>query len=191
MAITVDPRIAVHRLDLAHYERMIDRGVFDDTDRVELLKGMLSEMVPQGEDHAGLIVWLTEEFAIHARTGAYAVRPQLPMRLPPDSMPEPDLALTARPLGGPTHPEHAWLAIEVSVTSQATDLGVKAELYAAARIDELWVIDVPARTLHVHREPTPAGYADITPVTAGELRCALPGAPTIDVGELFGVLDEA
>ena len=188
MAITVDPRIAIHPIDVSHYERMIERGVFDEEDRVELLNGVLSEMVPQGEEHADLIAWLTEELAIHARTGGYLLRPQLPMRLPPVSMPEPDLALVARRRG---HPEHAWLAIEVSITSRAIDLGVKAELYAAAGIDELWVIDVPARTVHAHREPTPTGYADISPVTAGELRCALPGAPAIDVGELFSVLDEA
>ncbi len=77
----------------------------------------------------------------------------------------------------------------MSVTSQATDLGVKAEVYAAAGIDELWVVDVPSRTIHVHRTPTPTGYADISRVTRGELRCGLPQAPSIDVGGLFGVLD--
>lgn len=189
MATSVDPRITIHPLDVERYERMVDCGVLDEHDRVELLKGVLSEMVPQGDDHAGVIGWLTEEFAVHARDGGYLTRVQLPMRLRPVSMPEPDLALVARPPELRGHPEHAWLAIEVSVTSQATDLGVKAEVYAAAGIDELWVIDVPSRTVHVHRTPTPTGYADISRVTTGELRCGLPQAPPIDVGAMFGVLD--
>lgn len=188
MAITADPRITIHPIDIEHYELMVERGVLGEDDRVELLKGMLSKMSPQGDDHSDLVAWLTEEFAVRARGGGYQVRPQLPMRLPPASMPEPDLALVARPPERRGHPGHAWLAIEVSVTSQATDLGVKAELYAAAGIDELWVVDVPARTVHVHRVPTPAGYTDVSSVTAGELRCSLPGAPAVDVSALFGVL---
>jgi len=188
MAITADPRITIHPIDVEHYELMVERGVLGEDDHVELLKGMLAEKAAHDPDHANLIAWLSEEFTIRARAGEYAVRPQLPMRLPPASMPEPDLALVARPPERRGHPGHAWLAIEVSVTSHATDLGVKAELYAAAEIDELWVVDVPTRTVHVHRTPTPAGYTDVSAVTAGELRCSLPGAPAVDVGALFGVL---
>jgi len=188
MAITADPRITIHPIDIERYELMVERGVLGEDDHVELLKGMLSEMSPQGDDHSELLAWLNELFTVHARSGGYQVRPQLPMRLPPASMPEPDLALVARPPERRGHPEHAWLAIEVSVTSQATDLGVKAELYAAAGIDELWVVDVPARTVHVHRAPTLAGYTEVSRATTGELRCSLPGAPVIDVGALFGVL---
>ena len=188
MAITADPRITIHPIDIEHYELMVERGVLGEDDHVELLNGMLSKVSPQGDDHAEIVWWLNERFTLHAPAGGYAVRPQLPMRLPPASMPEPDVALTARPPARRGHPEHAWLAIEVSVTSQATDLGVKAELYAAAGIHELWVVDVPTRTVHVHRAPTPSGYRDIFQVTVGELRCSLTGAPAVDVGELFGAL---
>jgi len=189
VATSADSRITIHPLDVGQYERMVDRGVLSEHDRVELLKGVLSEMVPQGDEHADVIGWLNEEFTVRARAGGYMTRIQLPMRLRPASMPEPDLALAARPPERRGHPEHAWLVVEVSVTSQATDLGVKAELYAAAGIDELWVVDIPTRTVHVHRTPTPTGYADITRVTTGELRCGLPQAPPIDIGALFGVLD--
>ena len=188
MAITADRRITIHPIDIEHYELMVERGVLSEEDHVELLKRMLSKLSPQGDDHSELIAWLNELFTVHAHSGGYQVRPQLPMRLPPASMPEPDIALVARPPERRGHPEHAWLAIEVSVTSQATDLGVKAELYAAVAIDELWVVDVPARTVHVHRAPTPAGYTDVSRAPAGELRCSLPGAPVVDVDALFGVL---
>ncbi len=188
MAITVDPRITIHPIDLERYERMIDAGVFDETDRVELLNGVLSETSPQGDEHASIIEWLTEELTVHARAGGYSVRVQLPVRLPPASMPEPDLAVVARGAGRPAHPEHAWLAIEISVTSQATDLGVKAELYAAAGIDELWVVDVPTRTVYVHRSAQGGVYREVTRVTQGELRCDAADVPAVDVGALFGVL---
>ena len=104
MAITADPRITIHPIDIEHYELMVERGVLGEDDHVELLKGMLSKMSPQGDDHAELVWWLTERFTLHAPAGGYAVRPQLPMRLPPASMPEPDVALAARPAGAPRPP---------------------------------------------------------------------------------------
>ena len=188
MAITADPRITIHPIDIEHYELMVERGVLGEDDHVELLNGMLSKMSPQGDDHAELVWWLNERFTLHAPAGGYAVRPQLPMRLPPASMPEPDLALAARPPERRGHPAHAWLAIEVSVTSQATDLGVKAELYAAAGIYELWVVDVPTRTVHVHRSARGGVYQDVTRVAEGELRCRAAAVPSVDVDVLFGVL---
>jgi Uma2 family endonuclease len=117
MAITADPRITIHPIDIEHYELMVERGVLGEDDHVELLNGMLSKVSPQGDDHAEIVWWLNERFTLHAPAGGYAVRPQLPMRLPPASMPEPDVALAARPPERRGHPAHAWLAIEVSVTS--------------------------------------------------------------------------
>jgi Uma2 family endonuclease len=41
-------------------------------------------------------------------------------------------------------------------------LGYKANLYAAAGIQEYWVLDVTGRRLHVLRQPSKSGYCDIT-----------------------------
>ena len=70
---------------------------------------------------------------------------------------EPDLAVVS---GNPTdrHPDAALLVIEVSVTSHARDRDVKAPLYAAAAIPEYWLLDVPAGTLEVRREPVGGVY---------------------------------
>ena len=60
------------------------------------------------------------------------------------------------------------LAIEVSDTSLTRDLRKKAELYARFGIADYWVVDVKAERLHVHRDPGPAGSADIRVLERGE-----------------------
>ena len=82
-----------------------------------------------------------------------SVRVQLPLRFVPVSEPEPDIAIV--PAGRYTreHPTTAMLVIEVARTSLPIDLGTKAEIYAAAEVPEYWVVDIPARTVHVHASP--------------------------------------
>ena len=62
-----------------------------------------------------------------------------------------------------------------------------AEIYAAAAVEEYWVIDIPRRTIHVHDEPAPTGYGRHRAVTGGSLRPRVAGAPAIDVEALFAI----
>lgn len=59
------------------------------------------------------------------------------------------------------------LAVEVADTTLIGDLGVKAEDYAMAGIADYWVVDVTARVVHLHAEPTPEGYARRSVVAFG------------------------
>ena len=54
-------------------------------------------------------------------------------------------------------PEDIRLVAEISDSTLAFDLRVKAKLYARAGIVEYWVIDVQGRRLIVHREPQSDG----------------------------------
>jgi len=57
------------------------------------------------------------------------------------------------------HPTTAILILEIAVSSMPTDMNVKSELYAAAKVPEYWVLDVEGRELHILRDPVaqPAG----------------------------------
>jgi Uma2 family endonuclease len=50
------------------------------------------------------------------------------------------------------------LIVEVSDITIDFDLGPKAELYARAGIPEYWVLDINARVIHQHREPSAGRY---------------------------------
>lgn len=59
-------------------------------------------------------------------------------------------------------PADLLLVVEVSDTTLRFDLRNKALLYARAGVEDYWVADVVGRRLIVHRNPTPAGYAEVT-----------------------------
>lgn len=183
-----DVRIPLHPLTVLDYERMVQAGILGESDRVELLKGQLSVVSPQGTEHSAILQWLSTQLMRAIDPAVAGVRIQLPLRLPPLSEPEPDIAVV--PAGAYTreHPAVALLAIEISASSRNLDLGAKAEIYAAAGIGEYWVVDIAARAIHVHGTPQGAAYATCRAVTSGTLRPELHGLPAIDVGELFALL---
>lgn len=64
--------------------------------------------------------------------------------------------------------DELFLAIEVAHTSIAYDLGVKAQNYAHAAIQELWVVDVNNELTWVHRLPSETGYRSVISVEFDE-----------------------
>lgn len=157
-----------HRLTRAQYERMVETGVLGDSDRVELLYGVITEMSPQGVAHAAVIRRLTK-LLILALGDRADVGPQVPFAAGTWSEPEPDLAVT--PPGearDDAHPAKAWLIIEVAKSSLGTDLGAKARLYAEVGVPEYWVVDLAGDQVHVHRDPTAEGFATVTAAPRGE-----------------------
>ena len=102
------------------------------------------------------------------------VRMQMPLIASDSSQPEPDAAIADGPATDflQSHPTTALLIVEVSDATLATDLGVKATLYAQIGVADYWVIDVNARLIHVHRAPIESaslpggfGYQTLTRLT--------------------------
>ena len=79
----------VRPLRRREYERLVEAGVFED-ERVELLRGVLVEMSPQGEPHARITAWLAHRFARALAIDRFDVRSHSPFAATEDSMPEPD-----------------------------------------------------------------------------------------------------
>jgi Uma2 family endonuclease len=189
MGTVADVRIPMRPLTVEDYERMVDAGILGEDDRVELLNGQLSEKAPLSPEHAAIAQWLASLLIRGIDDDVASVRMQLPVRLPPLSEPEPDIAIVPSGVYVRAHPAEALLLIEIAVSSSRLDLGTKAEIYAAAGVGEYWVVDLPARVVHVHRSPEGAGYGSCRQVATGALRPPVPGAPAIDVAALFALLD--
>ncbi len=173
----VDPS-AVRRLRRVEYDRLVELGTFE-REHLELIRGVIIRMTPQGPPHAGPIQRLTE-LLVTALAGRAHVRVQLPLLAPDESEPEPDLAVV--PLGDYdlAHPDRAQLIIEVARTSQEYDRETKGPLYAAMNVPEYWLVDVVARTIEVRREPGPDGYGSVETVRRGT-RIALAAFPDVAV----------
>jgi Uma2 family endonuclease len=162
------------RMSQAEYLALADRGVLAEA-RVELIDGGIVSMTPQSDEHAHVIVNLTE---LLARAGGLHV--QVPLAPPSDSVPEPDLALADR--RGHRHPTTARLVVEV-VMSQWYEAMRKLPVYAAAEVGECWVVDVSKRLVHVHDEPSGREYgrtrtfagADVLEPPGTEIRFSVAG----------------
>ena len=140
----------------AEYDRLIEVGVFRPGDPVELLAGELVVAEPQGGEHYTAI-YLAEE-ALRAVFGpGWLVRSQAPIALDDESEPEPDLAVAP---GSPRdyrreHPARPVLIVEVAESSLHLDRNEKSGLYARARLEDYWIVNLVARVLEVYRQPAP------------------------------------
>jgi Uma2 family endonuclease len=193
MTLAVDlrtaPTIETFKWTVEHYHQAIAAGLFDDQD-VELLNGELITMPPEGEIHAGR----GDGIATYLRflLGNQALlRDSKPITLTEiRSEPEPDLAIVRYTVWGyeahHPYPEDIFWLIEYSRSSLKKDLEVKDKIYAAAGIQEYWVVDLQASRLIVFREPIDGEYQSRQSYTAGTIApLAFPDV-AIAVGVLLG-----
>ena len=126
-------------------------------------------MAPVGDPHAGCVIELTGAFSTQL-AGRAKISSQGPVRLPPRSEPQPDLAiLRLRPEGyrQAPRPEDVLLLIEVSDSTFAYDRGIKLRMYAAAGIPEVWIWDLKRRRVLLFRDPVAGGYRDTAIIAEG------------------------
>ena len=102
--------VPVHRLSVEDVYRMVEAGVLDEDDRVELVEGVLVEMVPIGAEHDGATAWLTRHFA-RVDSEAWEVRGQSALLIAGGYL-LPDLTLVA-PVPRSSQPTTAHLVDEV------------------------------------------------------------------------------
>lgn len=145
-------------LKVSEYVALAELGAFEN-ERVELLRGRVVRMAPQGEEHAWVVQTMTTLLVQYFADWA-AVRPALPLHASEDSMPQPDFALVPRSRAPGPHPQKAFLLIEVSNSSLRLDRKVKAPLYAEGGSPECWIVDVASSRLEVFRAPRDGAWTE-------------------------------
>lgn len=144
------------RWTVAQFHEAKERRAFGEGRRVILIRGELVELNPMKPQHAQGVRRVVK--ALPACFGAgFFTQSQLPLVLGQDSDPMPDFAVIADDMEryGAIHPSSAVLVVEIADSSWFFDSTTKVELYATANIPDYWVVDLPNRQLHVHRDPTP------------------------------------
>ena len=173
----------IHRLSVDDVYKMVESGVLQDNDRVELVEGVLVDMVPMGAEHEDAVQWLIDLFA-GAPGRSWKVRVQSMLLVSGGYLLPDVLVIDELPRG--TLPTTAHLVIEVAQSSHARDHD-KARSYAAADVAEYWIVDLIARSVIVHRGPLAGAYQEITTFADGaSVTPLLAGAPAVDIGELLG-----
>ncbi len=189
MALAAPTEVQTRRFTADEVWRMVDVGVIDGNERLELIDGELCLVTPSGWDHAQVV----EELG--ARLGRlygvdYIIRMQTTVGGSEYYLPEPDIAV--RPAEGPwrherRHPrvEEMLLVVEVSATSQYLDRR-KIPLYAEAGAPVYWIVDIPSRNVTVFQCPRPDGTWEQVNQVAESGELTVPGlGARVPVKELF------
>jgi Uma2 family endonuclease len=154
---TIVPRRRL--LSRRDYDRLVERGAFGD-ERIELLRGQLVEMSPQGMRHSFITGALAQRLS-RELDESYRVLSHSPFAATDDSEPEPDVSVSRRTTRARYHPSKALLLVEVSESTLLKDRVLKAAIYAESRAPEYWIVDIRTRSVFVHTDPVGGIYRSI------------------------------
>ncbi len=148
-------------LTVSDYEAMYQAGILREDERMELLNGEIILMSPTGPKHSGIVNrvsnFIKSLFQLRA-----IIAVQNPVKIPPNSEPEPDLVILKprEDFYSEFHPMPAdiWLIIEVSESTLDKDTLIKLPIYAQAGIPHYWIINIPEKRLEAYSGPTGMHY---------------------------------
>jgi len=187
--MAVETAVARRLFTRAEYHRMAEVGILKPTDRVELIRGEIITMSPQGRRHRAFIDNLNHLLDT-ALAGRAIVSIQMPVVVSDDTEPEPDIQILRRRVvpykEREAYADDVLLLIEVAQTSLAYDRSTKLRLYAETGISEYWVVDCAAESVEVYRTPHAMTYRDVTRV-AGAGTVSVQAFPdvTLTLAEIF------
>ncbi len=169
------PLDEIRKLTADEVLAMVDAGVLDEDERLELWDGVLIHMPPESCDEVEAIAHIIRDIVLTYEYDA-TVYPRCTMRSRgPFELRDPDVSvvLQREPRGGPRAWETA-LVVEVADARPDRDRA-KLPLYASEGVGEVWLVDVPRRVVEVHRGPQPGGrYAEHT-LVGPDAELPLPG----------------
>lgn len=163
--------VKLRQITVEEYDLMIESGVFDENDRIELLNGVIIEKMPKGTKHATLNDIIATRL-IGQFGEQVCVRNQNPFLLDKFSEPEPDIVLAKPPFeryfdNHPT-PKEILLIMEIADSILDYDRNTKGAAYARAGIVQYILLNVQEKTLEDYREPDVDGFQSKQTYRAGQ-----------------------
>lgn len=147
----------LRRFTLSEYQHLIELGIFNEDERLELLDGLLVEMSPINPRHAVCVDKLSRVIN-HLLYNKAWIRVQAPITIEGRSS-QPQLDVTVAFLQPEVYEERhvkageIFLLVEVADSSLYGDQTDKQELYASAGIPEYWIVNLVDNQLEVYQEP--------------------------------------
>jgi len=163
--------LKLRQITVEEYDLMIESGVFDEDDQIELLNGVIVEKMPKGTKHATLNDIIATRL-IQKLGEKVCVKNQNPIRLDDFSEPEPDIVLAKPPFeqyfeNHPT-PNEILLILEIADSTLGYDRNTKGLAYSRAGIRQYILLNVQEKTLEDYREPGADGFQSKKTHRAGQ-----------------------
>ena len=153
------PRERYRRFSIDEYHRLIQLGVLHEDDRCELFHGVITSQIPPNPPHAKTLRQLLRRLPPLLPEPDYIVSVQDPIAILslPGTEPQPDMTVCIGPerIYERRFPsgKDILLIIEISDTSLFDDRTSKYTLYAAAKIPQYWIVNLPERQVEVYSRP--------------------------------------
>jgi Uma2 family endonuclease len=169
-------------LTVEQYHIMLERGILQDGDPIELVEGLLVRKdrgvtggppMTHGPRHAAVVSRLMR-LGHHLETLGCHLRVQLPVTLSNVDEPEPDLAIVKGSLEAfaDRHPgpQDLLAVVEVADSSLRYDRGTKQRVYASAGVPAYVIVNIPEERIEFYEGPVPAegGYGRRSEYRAGD-----------------------
>lgn len=151
----------LRQITIAEYDLMIESGVFDENDQIELLNGVIIEKMPKGTKHSSANDRASKLFYRNL-TDDVIIRSRNPIWLDKFSELEPDVVLAKfkedeYENSHPT-PDEILLILEIADSTLGYDRNTKGSAYARAGIRQYILLNVQEKTLEDYREPSADGF---------------------------------
>lgn len=148
--------ITTKQFTIDEYNRLAELGFFHEDDRVELIKGEIIPMAAKGTLHSTFCRRLIRELSKLIGNQA-TLQSQDPIIIPPNSEPEPDVAILKNKdddyLNSHPAAQDLLLLIEIADSSLKYDQEVKLPLYAEAGITDYWIFNLIENCLETYNQP--------------------------------------
>lgn len=181
--------LPTRRFTVEEVLRMVELGILDEDEPIELLDGELVVVTPQGPRH-GTTSGALRDRLIALYAGRACVREDKPLVASRHSLPEPDIAVCRGRHADYRHRHPAGadtiLVVELAVTSQQVDRR-KLALYARAAVPVVWLADLVRGRLDVYTGPQPDGsYASVATLGLDDVVTPPETTEAILVSDLIG-----
>ena len=178
------------RFEVEDFYKMMELGLLESDNTTEIINGELIKIMPIGTRHAGIVEYLDETLReiLKRQVNLWV---QNPVRITKKNEPQPDVAILRRreDFYRAKHPTPAdvLLLIEVSDTTFRRDKTGKVPLYAAAEINELWLVSLPKERVEIYTEPRGGIYQKVEILERGDI-CTSKTLPDLSlaVDEILG-----
>jgi Uma2 family endonuclease len=177
---TVSLMDEIHRMTVDEYALAAEANQWE---RTELIDGVVYDVSPQHLLHARTALRIYEALKLLLVDDIVSVG--VTVRLGDYTAVDPDVLVIdgSVPVDDRQYipAELVKLVVEVSVSTQAKDLGRKQQVYAAAGVAQYWVVDPRPEAGYLLRHTRPMGdaYGDVRRYAVGE------GAEALDAAAVF------
>jgi Uma2 family endonuclease len=159
------------RMSIDQYEKLVESGVFTKRDKAQLIHGILVQKVTSNPPHAVSTELCDDELSRVSPAG-WHVRSEKPVKMPPDSEPEPDVCLVHGAhrdySSGHPNPADIGLLVEIADSSLVGDRRM-ARTFGANNIPIYWIVNLVDRQIEVYASPAVDGYTASQIYKPGEM----------------------